>query len=149
MAKNFEDVFDKIMDQFEVKVGVFVSDSKNTREDELTNAKIGYWHEYGIDDLPERSFLRATFENNSIFENDSFKVLKRKTDMTDKESVLKFLEGVSTVAETMVKKSFETGGNGKWPPSDFSEKKNQQTLVETGQLRDSIVGKVTKVGEDD
>lgn len=109
-----------------------------------TNADIGAIHEFGGAKTPMRSFLRmplteelpAALEASGAFDEETLKqVIKTGT-------VVPWVQKVMIVAEGVVGEAFATGGFGKWPPSNMAGKKNAQTLVETGQLRDSITSEV-------
>jgi len=109
-----------------------------------TNAEIGAAHEYGTSTLPQRSFLRIPISEN----------LKNKlanAGLTSKDvlkqviatgSVVPWLKLVAAEAEGIVLEAFDTGGFGKWKPSNMTGKTNHQTLVETQQLRNSITSEV-------
>lgn len=109
-----------------------------------TNAEIGAAHEYGTSELPQRSFLRVPISEH---------LAKRleQAGLTDKDtlkqviaqgSLLPWLKKVAIEAEGIVAEAFDTGGFGKWKPSNMDNKKNHQTLVETQQLRNSITSEV-------
>ena len=112
--------------------------------EDLTNADIGKKHEFGDDGLPMRSFLRLPITENmqkyldesKFFGQDEVKlVLKEK-------SIIIWMKKIAIVAESIVADAFATGGFGKWKPSNMKNKKVQQTLVETQQLRNSITSEV-------
>ncbi len=102
--------------------------------------KIAHAHEYGTDKLPERSFIRASFdaEQNTlknIVDNAVDKVLAGTT------SADSALEAVGAQAAQLVQNYIDS--NKVTPPSDFSRKTQHTTLFETGtHIRDRIAYKV-------
>lgn len=114
----------------------------------VTNAEVGAAHEYGTSTLPQRSFLRIPLADNLMrelvksgaFQKDSLNAVIRQ------RSFMPWLQKLAVVGESIVLGAFDTGGYGKWIPSDMSRKKNHQTLIETGQLRNSISTRI--VGKD-
>lgn len=112
--------------------------SKNSG-DVPTNADIGFKHEYGIG-VTKRSWLRVPLaenldkflEANGGFNED---VMKR---VIANKNIKPWMKLVMATAEEVVLTGFDTGGFGKWRPSNMAYKKNHQTLVETGQLRDAV-----------
>lgn len=109
-----------------------------------TNAEIGAAHEFGTDKLPVRSFLRMPLTENfrkyvddeSPLDEDALKMIVKTG------SIVEFMKKLAVIGENVVRDAFQTGGFGKWKPSDMSRKKNHQTLVETTQLRESITSEV-------
>lgn len=122
---------------------VGVLGSKNARRDGNTNAAIGYKHEFGID-VPRRSWLREPITANlekyleeaGAFDEDTMKMVLKTG------SLKFFITKIGIVAERIVADGFETGGFGKWQPSNMRFKKNHQTLVETQQLRNAVTSEV-------
>ena len=126
------------------RVGI-LGGAKNSRKDDTqTNAEIGAKHEFGDDQVPQRSFLRVPLsdnlqkylEKNGAFNKDVFeKVLKEK-------SIYEWVKKLAITAEQIIAEGFASGGYGKWKPSNMEHKKVHQTLVETQQLRNSITSDV-------
>ena len=129
------------------KLGVFASD--NARDDGgLTNAEIGARHEFGVisEGLPRRSFLRDPIE------------IKRKELLATAQKVIKaniakeggaekIFELIGIAGEAIVQEAFETGGYGTWQElSAFTKAKkgSSQILIESSQLRKSVISKVEK-----
>lgn len=128
-----------------VKIGIL--GGKNARKDGGSNASIGARHEYGLDGMPQRSFLRMplnnylnkALESAGAFDEDTLKEVIKKGNTTP------WLKKVAVVAEQVVGDAFATGGFGQWIPSNMAHKTVHQTLVETTQLRDSITSEVVSV----
>lgn len=126
-----------------VKAGIFGAQSAR-EEGETTNAEVGAKHEYGLDGMPVRSFLRMPItlhlfdrlEQSGAFTEE---VLRR---VFYEGSIVPWMQKVGIVVEGIILEAFDTGGFGQWKRSVMSAKKNKQTLVETAQLRNSITVEV-------
>lgn len=128
-------------DKIKVRVGIL---GKNQRQGKGSNAEIGAKHEFGSDGMPIRSFLRVPIIDNLqkyLNKSDAF---NRDTlmEIVRTKTILPWLKKLAVIGETIVLDGFQTGGFGKWKPSDMRFKKNHQTLVETQQLRNSITSDV-------
>lgn len=126
------------------KVGILGSDNVRSGKGSNSNAVVGAAHEFGTTTLPQRSFLRvpisenlgSALENANAFDKDTL-------DRVVKEGSMKgWVEKVAILAVSIVNGAFNSSGYGKWRPSIMTRKKTKQTLVETGQLRDSITYEV-------
>lgn len=127
------------------KVGILGSNSQRPEDnpEQLTNAQIGLFHELGIGEN-QRSFLRMPITmklNDELNKNGAFDEETIKDLLISKEGK-KFVEKIAITAEAISIDSFDTGGFGLWKPSNMKNKKVHQTLVETGQLRDSVTYEV-------
>lgn len=128
------------------KVGILGSGkAARTKGDSwVSNAEIGIKHEFGDETVPMRSFLRMPIskklqkylDDSKFFGSDSIKLI-----VTEK-NLLSWVKKIAVLAEAIVSDAFDTGGFGEWKPSNMKNKKNQQTLVETQQLRNSITSEV-------
>lgn len=128
-----------------IKVGIL--GDKNAREGASnSNATVGAVHEFGTTTHPMRSFLRmplteklqSYLEKAGAFDKASDTM---KTVMKEK-SFMSWAKKVAIVAERIVADAFDTGGFGKWKPSNMEHKQTKQTLVETQQLRNAITSEV-------
>lgn len=103
-------------------------------------AKIAHIHEYGDGKMPERSFLRASFdadqaELSNIVTGQVTKVLSGQT------SAGAAANAIGAQAAQLVQNYIDS--NRVTPPSDFSKKTQHTTLYETGtHIRDRIAFKV-------
>lgn len=109
-----------------------------------TNAEIGVKHEYGLDGMPMRSFLRTPLMEHMQGYLDKAGAFEPQAinNVMKERSFLPFVKKLAVLGEIIVQDAFKTGGFGKWPKSDMRFKKNHQTLVETQQLRNSITSEV-------
>ena len=102
--------------------------------------KIAHAHEYGTEKLPERSFIRASFDAdqdklNGIVTAQVTKVLAGRTTADAAANAIG-AQGAQLVQNYI-------DNNRVTPPSDFSKKTQHTTLYETGtHIRDRIAFKV-------
>jgi phage gpG-like protein len=124
------------------KVGVLAGN--NARNDENTNATIGAKHEFGLDGMPVRSFLRmpVMMKINSKLKEANFFKGRWIKEVIEDGSFVKVVQKIGVVGENCVQDAFDSGGFGQWKVSDMRYKTNHQTLVETTQLRKSITSEV-------
>lgn len=103
-------------------------------------SKIAAAHEYGTDKLPERSFIRASFDADqdklgSIVSGQVNKVLSGQISADTAANA------IGAQAAQLVQNFIDE--NRVKPPSDFSKKTQHTTLYETGtHIRDRIAFKV-------
>lgn len=128
-----------------IRVGILGNKSKASKRSTASNASIGVKHEFGQDGMPQRSFLRMPlierlqpeleFKTGLLTEASIKQVVKER-------SLKSWMLKIAIVCEAVIADAFDTGGFGKWRPSNMKFKKNKQTLVETQQLRNSITSEV-------
>lgn len=126
------------------KVGILGGKNARSTAGVNSNAQIGAWHEFGTTKTPQRSFLRAPISENLQKEMEAAGALDKDVlaEVIARGSVVPWLKKVAVMAEGIVADAFDTGGFGKWKPSNMTRKQNHQTLVETQQLRNSITSEV-------
>ena len=113
-----------------------------------TNAEIGAVHEFGsiARNIAPRSFLRVPISEHlqKEMENSGALDVETMNEVLRQGSVIPWLKKVSTIAKGIVLEAFATGGFGKWPAWKNPNYTNNagQLLVDTTQLRDSIVDEV-------
>jgi phage gpG-like protein len=120
-----------------VRVGIF-GDGRN--------ATVGAAHEFGTTTHPQRSFLRVpimeempkALKRSGIKNSDFLKKMLRTGNLNP------LMARLGVLAEGIVIGGFNTGGYGRWIPSNMKYKHNKQTLVETKQLRESITHEVVE-----
>lgn len=131
-----------------IRIGI-LGGGKNARNNgAMTNAEIGAQHEFGTSKLPQRSFLRIPISENLEKRIDASGALDADVlrQVVTQGSVVPWMKKIAAIAEGIVADAFDTGGFGKWKPSNMKYKKNHQTLVETTQLRNSITSEVVENG---
>ena len=141
--KGLEKIQKELKDKSSVKVGIL--GSKNSRNDNNTNALIGLVHEFGSasKNIPQRSFLVMP-----LSEKMPKKIKKIGKDVISgltKSNFKGFLKKLGVVAEAVIQDAFDTGGFGKWQglsAKTIQRKGFDKVLVETTQLRKSITSEV-------
>lgn len=125
-----------------IRVGIL--GAKPREDGGPTNAQVGAAHEFGTTKLPVRSFLRVPLAEHlgEYLEAAGAVSPEAFAQIIAAGSFVPWAKKVGIVAENVVADAFDTGGFGKWPPSDMTHKKVARTLVETAQLRNSITSEV-------
>lgn len=93
-----------------VRVGVLADAGAEKREDGFTNVEIAAVHEFGTDDgrVPERSFIRSSFERNGEKYKEHIKALVSKV-VEGKVDLVKALNVLGLGAATDVKRGISEG----------------------------------------
>lgn len=131
--------------QPQARVGIL--GAGNSRNDGgQSNAEIGARHEFGDENMPQRSFLRTPITEHlqeAIDSSGAFGKPEMK-EVIRSGSVLPWLKKIAVLAEGIVLEAFDTAGFGKWPKWKTPGYMNRsgQILVDTGQLRNSITSEV-------
>lgn len=158
-------------DKYSIKVGIIGEQAYQTHEHtNLSNADLGAIHEFNV--LHRRSFLADSLLTNEgkraiikavVKNNEAVAELMKKPtgdeyDTTYREAVKKVVNPemvanqIAVAAYDRVIEAFETEGFGKWEKTTEQSRKRRYgdpanpTLVDTGQLRDSISFEVKKNG---
>lgn len=160
-------------DKYSIKVGIIGDTAYQTHEHtNLTNADLGAIHEFGTVNTPRRSFLADSILTNEgkraiikevVSNNEAIAELMKKPtgdeyDTAYREAVKKVVNPetvanqIAIAALNRVQEAFTNDGYGKWKPTTERSRKHRYgspdnpTLVDTGQLRDSISFEVKKNG---
>ena len=131
-----------------VKVGIFSGrNARGSDKGPAGNAALGALHEFGSfsKGIPARSFLRVPIMMKAaeIVKKASYDLRKRLAK-GDKRAIL---QDLGLACEDAVGEAFETGGYGTWAPnkpSTAKRKGSDKPLIDSGQLRRSILSKVDK-----
>jgi hypothetical protein len=127
-----------------ITVGILAEAGKEAHvDDSLTVLEVAVFNEFGTDRIPERSFIRAWFDENesrlrTALSRMMVSVIAGKRT---KEQALELL------AQTCVGQIQKRIANGISPPnadSTIDRKGSDKPLVDTGQLRSSISYRVDK-----
>lgn len=133
------DKLEKILKKHKATIKVGILGSK-PREDGGSNATIGLVHEFGSveKNIPERSFLRLPLTWKLPYVLDQSKLLTKKDleSAIEKGEMFQLFKEIGRRAVAIVQDAFDSGTY--WIPSNMTNKKVHQTLVESQQLRDSI-----------
>jgi len=105
-----------------------------------TVMQVGAAHEYGVGNMPERSFLRLPFSLKKV---DLEKAIFRQfEDVLERGKKAHKALGLIGVTATQVSQdAFDTQGYGKWPDITDATKEakgSSKVMIDTGILRGSI-----------
>ncbi len=120
----------------EVVVGLM--DKTNARSDDaIPNAALGNIHEFGLGDMPERSFLRSTFDENKEAYWRSIKtragmVLAGRIDIEDT------LETLGKRVQADIRDKIHSSVPPELADSTVAAKGSTKTLVDSGQMVQAI-----------
>lgn len=144
--KELEQLQRNIATKLIAKVGIF--SNNNARDGAKTNAEIGAKHEFGSlsEGIPRRSFLKDPLEmkKEELLEK-AKKIISNNIDKKDGSK--KIFELIGILGESIVQEAFDTGGFGNWESlkaSTITKKGSNRILIDSSQLRRSIISKVDK-----
>jgi hypothetical protein len=127
-----------------VDVGIVNGNYGQEIYDGLTVVEVGAGHEYGVGDLPQRSFLRMPFElkQSELTRYIANQFKRLESGRTDTRTAL---GRVGVMARNISVGAFDNGGYGQWP--DISQvtkdaKESDKILWDTGTLVGSITWRV-------
>lgn len=126
-----------------VEVGIF---SDSTREDGTPMLVIAYVHEFGTEFIPERSYLRAGFDENQDKIQEEFEYLLGQV-LDLKLSGKAALELIGASVTTKIQKYLVDLKIPPLKPATIKAKGSSNPLVDTGQLMNSITWKIAEVPE--
>lgn len=116
-----------------------------------TIVEIGAVHEFGAGRIPERSFLRSTFDaGRTKYQKFMTNGLRRevvqvaKTGQAGPENLT--LKRLGLVVEGDIKKRIAEGIAPPLSPVTIARKKSSKPLIDTGQLRASIASEIRRRG---
>jgi hypothetical protein len=108
----------------------------------VTVADVATWNEFGTGSIPQRSFIRAWFDESQDFIRETLRS-QMALVAQGKLTADKAAERVALACEGSMKKRISRGV----PPPNAAEtirrKGSSKPLINTGQLRNAIRGKVT------
>lgn len=139
MAKNIKDTdlgLKKFIEQLqvakttEVVIGIHEVD-KN--DEGLTVAEYAAYNEFGTEDIPERSFMRSTFDEKvRQIESDMKAEYGKVAD--GKSTVYRALSIVGLKHETDIKEKIRSGVNPPNAEYTIAKKGSDKTLIDTGAM---------------
>lgn len=122
-----------------VAVGVHKDAGMHQGEDgqSTTVAQVAKWNEFGTSRIPERSFIRSTFDER----NRAYSALVEKLILLvylRQETVLGTLAILGQMIETDIKNKIVTLRDPPNAPGTIKKKKSSNPLIDTGQMKNSI-----------
>lgn len=123
----------KKMTDMEIQVG-FQGDQKY--EDGTSIAQVAAINEFGASDIPERPFMRQSFENHEGELQAACDAAQRL--VSSGGSAEQALQQIGVVAKGLVQDEIVNGGFAPNAESTIKKKGSEQTLIDTGTMRQSV-----------
>lgn len=129
----------------DITVGVHTDDGAAGHGDGLTVADIATFHEFGTQTVPMRSFIRGWYDENPEFIRDT---LKRELTAvaSGKRTLDQALARAALIFEGSVKQRIASNIPPPLAPATIARKGSSVALIDTGQLRNAIRGRVKAGG---
>lgn len=125
-----------------VKVG-FPAEKTEARTDSQSNVMIAIYHEFGTRNIPQRSFLRSTYDEK-LEENNQF-IKKLHSKVLDQKMTI---EQALNILGLRVQSQIRAKIRSNIPPPVQRNGGNATALIDTGQMINAITHQV-KVGDGD
>lgn len=132
-------------------IDVGVLEAEGAKEHEggergVTVLDVATWNEFGTGQIPERSFIRAWFDQNL---NGARELVRRLLEsvVVGKRNLPDVPELLGTTFVGQIQKRISTGIPPKNADSTVDRKRSSKPLIDTGQLRSSITFRVRKRGK--
>ena len=123
----------KKMTDMEIQVG-FQGDQKY--EDGTSIAQVAAVNEFGASDIPERPFMRQSFENHEGELQAACDAAQRL--VSSGGSAEQALQQIGEVAKGLVQDEIVNGGFAPNAESTIKKKGSEQPLIDTGTMRQSV-----------
>jgi hypothetical protein len=132
----------KDMANSHVKIGILEEAGAHQGDGEvLTVADVASFHEFGTENAPERSFIRATINE----QRDDLKTLSKKLQAAILTGKMSAKQALGLMGEKMQAEMINKINEGIEPeldPKTIKRKGSSTPLIDTGQLKQSIRYKV-------
>lgn len=123
----------KKMTDMEIQVG-FQGDQKY--EDGTSIAQVAAVNEFGASDIPERPFMRQSFENHEGELQAACDAAQRL--VSSGGSAEQALQQIGVIAKALVQDEIVNGGFAPNAESTIKKKGSEQPLIDTGTMRQSV-----------
>jgi hypothetical protein len=127
----------------EVTVGIHSDDADATHGEGLTVGDIGTFHEFGTQTVPQRSFVRGWFDERQDFIATTLRTQLQQV-VAGKRPLDQALERVALAFEGDVKRRITQNIPPPLKPATIARKGSSVALIDTGQLRNSLRGRVKR-----
>lgn len=121
----------------EITVGVHAAEGGNTHSEGLTVGDIGTFHEFGTQTVPQRSYIRAWFDERQDFIASTLRT-QFAAVVAGKRPVEQAAERVALALEGDVKQRILENIPPPLKPATIKRKGSSLALVDTGALRNAI-----------
>jgi hypothetical protein len=128
----------------EVTVGIHSDDAQHTHGtgEGLTIGDIGAFHEFGTQTVPQRSFIRGWFDERQDFIAETLRKQLAQV-AAGKRPIEQAAERIALAFEGDVKARIARNIPPPLAPATIKAKGSSVTLIDTGQVRASIRGRVS------
>lgn len=142
--KKFEKKLDEAVKEYAKLGGLAVeiglpSDRKHEPSG-LMLAELGAIHEFGLGNVPERSFLRGAVQNGTKEIKDNFEITAKKSLKGDSSDAL--MEDFALFGQGLVQEYISNGKQNFTPLDSPRKDGSANPLNDTGALRQGIIGVV-------
>lgn len=139
-AKNIEAEIKKIKRRPFVKIGLIGTEKHE--DSKLTVTAVGAAHEFGTSNIPQRSWLRSTYDvKHGAWFNKTKQLFSQI--MIGKLKTERALDVMGVLIESDIKRKIRAGDSG-WPPlsqKTIDAKGSSRPLIDTGQFINSVISK--------
>ncbi len=130
----------KMPKEIVITVGVHGDDGAADHGEGLTVAQVGTFHEFGTRTIPQRSYIRAWFDENQPFIADTLR--KQFAPVaTGKRTAAIAAERCALAFEGSAKQRISRGIPPPLAEATIKAKGSSKPLIDTGQLRNAVRGK--------
>ena len=152
-TKNLDDVIKALNEQMTLRVGIIGSKAKTSHGDNLTNAQLGTFHEFGSqkvqDHPPRRSFLEDSLKFKLTFKGEEGKALRNSLfkSFFNKKKPEQFLQNLGARCLQIIEEGFATNGFGMWKPLASSTERSiakKHKVLTMEQAKNATMGKYRK-----
>ena len=126
-------------------MGVHASEANMTHSEGTSVGDIATWMEFGTANVPQRSFVRAWFDERQAFITSTLRTQMQQV-VAGKRPIEQAAERVAQAFEGDVKQRILRNIPPPLKPATIARKGSSLALVDPGQLRNAIRAKV-KVGK--
>lgn len=130
-----------------IDVGVLEAEGSKDHEGGggVTVLDVAIWNEFGTEDIPERSFLRAWFDENVTKARELVRRLLENV-VVGKRKLAEVPEVLGATFVGQIQKRISAGIAPENAPSTIAQKGSDKPLINKGQLRSSITHRARSRG---
>lgn len=135
--KGYKALLDRAKMHGVIKVGILAAEGDKAYDDGVTVLQVAIWNEFGTEHIPERSFLRAWFDENEAKCREAVKRMAEAV-IAGKYQPDQALQLLAQRFVGEIQKRMAQGIPPPNAPSTIARKGSSKPLINTGQLRSSI-----------
>lgn len=107
---------------------------------------VAFFNEFGTDTIPQRSFLRSSFDENNQKLEDTYKVLYSRL-LQGKESADRMMRKLGFMMETFIRNKIQSNIPPANAPSTLARKPGTRTLLDSQLMFRSVASEVKGIKE--